>query len=168
MKCLKLFVMGIFLVTVVPVFSQISVGSNLAFPSGHWSDWGDEGFGVSASYEGAVHSKLNWSLSVGTLVFIGRNYDFGVTNAKYYNQIVVPITGGLKYYFLKESSGFYGAADLGLFFGNNNQGMKIGFSPGVGYRLKKFDFSLRANLISNLSYWGIRAAYTFPSKLNGK
>jgi hypothetical protein len=155
---------ALFVLAMTPAFSQFSGGLDLGIPSGDWSSGWGAGFGLSARYEAPIQSKLNWTASLGFLSFSGKTYNFGFGSAKFPSETIVPLTGGLKYYFQKSNSGVYGGADIGLFFGNNNAGTKFGFSPGLGYRLQKFDFAFRYNLVTDLSYWGIRAAYIFPGK----
>ncbi len=145
-------------------FAQFSVGPDLGIPSGSWSDWGDAGFGASARYEATIHANLNWTASLGLISFIGKSYNFRVPSATYTNEFLLPLTGGVKYYFQKANVGVYGAADAGIFFANNNQGTKVGFLPGLGYRSERFDFTFRYNLISDLSYWALRAAFIFPHR----
>ncbi len=151
-------------VAVAPAFAQFSAGPDLVFPHGSWSDWGDAGFGASVRYDATLRGKLNCTASLGFLAFIGKSYSFKVPAASYTNEMVMPLTGGIKYYFHNANRGVYGAADAGFFFSNNNQGVKFGLSPGFGYRIDRFDFSFRYSLITDLSYWGLRAAYIFSHK----
>jgi len=148
---------ALFVCALTPAFSQFSLGADVAFPSGDWSDYFGTGFGVSGRYEAAIQPKLNWTASIGFLSFSGKN-------SNTLTETVWPVTGGVKYYFQKSNGGVYGAADMGLFFGNNGAGTKFGFSPGIGYRLQKLDFAFRYNLVTDLSYWGLRVAYIFPGK----
>jgi hypothetical protein len=147
---------------VAPAFSQFTGGLDLAVPSGNWSNGWSAGFGVSGRYEAPVQDKLNWTASIGFLSFSGKTsmtiIGYAPGNGQpVYNSIsfpsetIVPITGGLKYYFQKSNSGFYGGLDIGLFIGNNGVSTKFGFSPALGYRLEKFDFTIRFNAVSDLN-----------------
>jgi hypothetical protein len=147
---------ALFAFALTPAFSQFSLGADVAFPTGNWSSNIGTGFGVSGRYEAAIQPKLNWSASIGFLSFSNKYSGTSPT--------IWPVTGGVKYYFQKSNGGVYGAADMGLFFGNNGAGTKFGFSPGMGYRLQNLDFALRYNLVTDLSYWGLRVAYIFPGK----
>ena len=154
----KLLFSALFVLGVSPAFSQFSVGGDLAFPSGDWSNGWSTGLGLSGRYEAAIQPKLNWTASLGFLTFSGKT----VIGSKLPSETVIPLTGGIKYYFQKSNSGVYGAADAGLFFLNNNQGTKFGISPGIGYRIEQVDFSLRYNVVTDFSYWGLRVAYIIP------
>jgi hypothetical protein len=149
---------ALFVFAMTPAFSQFSAGLDLAFPNGGWSNAWGTGFGISGRYEAAIQPKLNWTASIGFLSFSGKN---GNTNTA---ATIVPLIGGVKYYFQKSNAGVYGAADMGLFFPNHGGNTKFGFSPGLGYRLPKFDFAFRYNLVTDLSYWNLRVAYIFPGK----
>jgi hypothetical protein len=153
-KIYKLLLPALFVFAITPAFSQFSAGLDVAFPNGSWSDYWGTGFGASLRYEAPIQTKLNWSASIGFLSFSAKNNNYS-------NETIWPVTGGLKYYFQKSNVGPYGAADMGLFFGNNGAGTKFGFTPGIGYRLQRFDFAFRYNLVTDLSYWGLRAAFIF-------
>jgi hypothetical protein len=170
----KLLFSALFVFAAAPAFSQFSAGLDLAVPNGNWStDWG-VGFGVSGRYEAPIQDKLNWTASAGFLSFSGKSFTtivgFTGTGQPIYGSItapsitIIPVTGGIKYYFQESNKGFYGAADIGFFIANQGVGTKFGFSPGVGYRLEKFDFAFRFNAVSDINYVGVRAAYIFPGK----
>ena len=167
----------LFAFAVAPAFSQFTGGLDLAIPSGSWSDGWSVGIGASARYEQEIQDKLNWTASVGFVSFAGKSYTTLVGydpitfkpiygSEKYSSVTVIPVTGGIKYYFQESNAGFYGAADIGFFIasGGGASNTKFGFSPGIGYRLEKFDFTFRYNAVSDVNYLGLRAAYIFPSK----
>jgi hypothetical protein len=154
---MKKIVLSMFLATAAlgSAFSQgnFSAGLELGLPLGAFSDFYNVGFGVNGRYEAPIQSKLNWTVTAGFLSFGSR---FGSSFT------LIPLQGGLKYYFQRANSGVYGNADLGLFFGSsNNSETKFGFSPGFGYRSGKFDLLGRFNVVSNLNYFSLRAAYVF-------
>lgn len=136
-------------------FSQgnFSAGLELGLPLGSFSDFYNLGFGVNGRYEARIQNKLNWTVTAGFV-------SFGSKGGSSFT--LIPLQGGLKYYFQKSNSGIYGNADLGLFFGSsNNSETKFGFSPGFGYRSGRFDLLGRFNVVSNLNYFSLRAAYVF-------
>jgi hypothetical protein len=159
-KICKLLFSALFVFAITPAFSQFSAGLDLGFPSGSWSDGWGVGVGVSGRYEAQIQPNLNWTASLGFISFSGKT----VAGNKLSSETIVPVQGGVKYYFQKSNSGVYGGADIGLWFANNNAGTKFGFSPGIGYRLPQFDFAFRYNVVTDISYWGLRAAYIFPGK----
>ena len=153
---------ALFVFAITPAFSQFSAGLNLGLPSRTWSSYESVGFGIDVRYEAPIQDKLNWTASAGFLSFAGKSYGGGN-----YNSITaIPVIGGVKYYFQESNAGFYGAGDIGLVFLSSSGGSenRFVFSPGVGYRLEKFDFSFRYNAMSDFNYVGLRAAYIFPSK----
>jgi hypothetical protein len=174
---LKFLLSVLFAFAIAPAFSQFTGGIDLAIPSGSWSDGWGAGFGVSARYEKEIQDKLNWTASAGFVSFSGKSFTtivgFNPTTGqpiygteKYSSVTVIPVTGGIKYYFQESNTGFYGAADIGFFIasGGGSSSTKFGFSPGIGYRLEKFDFTFRYNAVSDVNYLGLRAAYIFTGK----
>lgn len=162
----KLLFSALFVFALTPAFSQFSAGFNLGIPSGNWSNGYGIGFGVDGRYEAPIQDKLNWTASLGYFSFAGKTYQgFSFSSIS-----AVPVVGGIKYYFQQSNKGFYGAADLGLYFlsasysGANGSTTRFGFAPALGYRMDKFDFSLRYNAVTDFSYMGLRAAYIFPGK----
>ncbi len=157
--------------------AQFSVGAELGLPAGNFSNSSNPGIGASVRYDASLGDKLNWTASAGFLVFGGRTYLGGA----YGNFSIIPLVGGVKYYFVKANEGVYAAADLGLNIINYsvaypNQGngngvtfgsantARIGFAPGIGYRIASWDFTGRINVMSDFTYPGVRAAYVFGSK----
>ena len=157
--------------------AQFSVGAELALPAGNFSNSSNPGIGASIRYDANLVEKLNWTASAGFLVFGGKTYLGGA----YGNFSIIPLVGGVKYYFMEANEGPYAAADLGLNIinysvANPNQGngngvtfgsastARIGFAPGIGYRVGSWDFTGRINVMSDFTYPGVRAAYVFRSK----
>lgn len=144
---------------------EFSGGLDLAIPNGSWSDGYGVGFGLSARYEAPIQDKLNWTASLGFISFSGKTSTYSVLGNTFTisnpSITLIPVTGGIKYYFSEANAGFYGAADLGFFIANEGIGTKFGFSPGVGYKVNKLDFTFRFNAVSDINYLGLRAAYIF-------
>ncbi len=148
-------------------FSQFSAGLEIGLPIGSFSDGSNVGFGGSVRYDGAIQDKLNWTATGGFLSFGVKDLGYGSSGST----TMIPIMGGVKYYFTETNKGLYAGADLGLVFaslsvstgfGNfSTSETKFGFTPGIGYRMGQFDFAARFNLVSDLNYMGIRAAYVF-------
>lgn len=159
----KLVFTSLFVLAVAPAFSQFSAGVDLALPNGDWSTYLGTGIGLSGRYEAQIQDKFNWTASAGFLSFSGKSGYSGTFT-------IIPITGGVKYYFQEENAGFYVAADLGIYFRSASAGgvstsdNKIGIAPGVGYRVSTWDFAFRLNSVSDSNYLGLRAAYVFGGK----
>lgn len=161
--------------------AQFSGGLEVGLPMGTFSDVAKVGFGASVKYEASIKDKLSWTGSAGFLSFGGNSFTVGTISGEYGSVSVIPIIGGIKYYFNEASNGLYASADLSINFisysvlypnsGNGNgyttgtaSTSRIGFAPGIGYRTGNWDFSGRFNLVSDFNYLGIRAAYIFGSK----
>jgi len=161
-KVSKILFVALFTFAVAPAFSQLSAGLDLGIPNGDWSNVEGLGLGFSLKYEAPIQDKLNWTVSGGFLSFSGKTYQGFKAN----NITIIPFTGGVKYYFQKSNDGIYAMADLGVYFasGSGNSTNRVGFTPGIGYRVKQFDFTFKLNLVSDFNYVGLRAAYVFPTK----
>lgn len=155
----KLVFTALFVFAIAPAFAQFSAGVDVGIPNGDWSNFEGLGLGLSLKYEAPIQDKLNWTASGGFLSFSGKTYQGFKAN----NITAVPFTGGVKYYFQKANDGFYASGDLGVYFfsGNGNSTNRVGFSPGIGYRVNQFDLSFKLNLVSDFNYVGLRAAYVF-------
>lgn len=165
----------IFLATLVTclvssgAFAQFSAGLELGLPLGDFGDLAKMGFGASVRYDKEIQDKLSWTATGGFLSY--SNKDQGGTSISG-STTMIPIMGGVKYYFNESNNGLYAGADLGLVFASfsadipgfgsySTSETKFGFAPGVGYRVSSFDFSARFNLVSDLNSLGFRAAYVF-------
>jgi hypothetical protein len=163
----KLLFAALFVLGVTPAFSQFSAGLEIGLPQGNWADAVATGFGASLRYEAPIQDKLNWTASAGYLSFGSKDLGGGYKGTG----SVVPIVGGVKYYFTEANAGFYVGADLGFYMASfklENSGVSasssktyFGIAPGVGYRVSQFDFSFRYNSAGDASYMGLRAAYCF-------
>jgi hypothetical protein len=164
---MKKVILSVFFVAVAfsAAFSQgnFSAGLELALPLGTFSDAVGIGFGATARYEAPIQDKLSWMGTTGFVSFTGKTITIpGFGSIKSDGGTLIPIQGGVKYYFQEASNGFYASGELGVFiFTGTGSETKFGFSPGVGYRLEKFDFSGRFQIISNANYLGARVAYVF-------
>lgn len=150
-------------------FAQVSLGPEIALPIGDFSTGYNTGFGGTLRYDKTIDENLSWTVSAGYLSFgyKANPAGYSITTS------IIPVNGGVKYYFEGSNTGFYGAADLGFFFVNTSASgttsssaseTKFGLAPGIGYRLQKFDIAGRYNIVSNANFFNIRIAYVFPSK----
>ena len=142
---------------------KFSGGLELGLPTGAISDFVGIGFGLSGRYEAPIQDKLNWIATAGFVSYSGKDYNFGGFTVKGSSVTLIPLQGGIKYYFQESDNGFYGSAELGLFIasGSGSSSTKFGFSPGIGYRTGNFDISGRYNVVADFNTFGIRAAYIF-------
>jgi hypothetical protein len=169
-KFSKLVFTALFVLAVAPAFSQFSAGLDLGFPNGSWSSGWSTGIGATIRYEAPIQDKLNWTASAGYMSFGGKSLGgYSLPSLS-----IIPITGGVKYYFQETGTGFYAAGDIGFWIASvaassqlgtpSSSKTNFGFAPGVGYRVKQFDFTFRFNAVSDYNYLGLRAAYVFASK----
>lgn len=158
-KSLLVFAFSFFAVT--GAFAQFSAGVDLNLPMGTFGDVAGLGFGASVRYDGAINDNLSWTAGLGYLSFSGKDYTipgFGTISGTSFG--VLPIQGGVKYYFTESNAGFYGGLDIGMWIGTGTgSSSEFGFSPGVGYRVSSFDIGARYNIVSNLNNLGFRIAY---------
>jgi hypothetical protein len=138
-------------------------------PQSDFSTSYNTGFGATVRYDKKINENLSWTATGGFLTY-GVKTNSSISSGSF---SIIPINGGLKYFFQGGQSGFYGAADLGLFFLHSSfstgfgrfsdSATKFGISPGVGYRIPQFDFSFRYNAVPNANYLNIRIAYVLKS-----
>lgn len=141
---------------------RFSVGAELALPSGDWSDAVGLGIGGSVRYEAPINDNLSWLATAGYISFTEKDdsgFKFGM----------LPLQGGLKYYFTESFNGFYAGADLGFhiafvkfdFLGEeiSDNSTEFSFAPSAGYHLGSLDISARYQIISDANYIGFRVAY---------
>jgi hypothetical protein len=142
-------------------FSQFSAGIEAGMSTSSYSDIERLGTGASLRYERPFQEKLSLTCAVGFLSFTEKVRDGFPTGNK-----IVPISGGVKYYFSESGKRFYAAADLGLSFISyaGTKDTRLGFSPGIGYRTNRWDFTGRLNAMSQANYYGLRVAYVFKLK----
>jgi hypothetical protein len=143
---------------------RFSLGAELALPMGDFGDFSGIGFGGTVRYEAPINDNLNWTGTAGYIGF-GEKDDSGLKIS------IIPIQGGLKYYFTESFNGFYGGADLGVnivkakfdFAGESysDSETKFGFAPQIGYHLSALDISARYQIIADFDYVGFRIAYVF-------
>jgi hypothetical protein len=150
--------------------NKISVGADLAIPTGDLSLISSLGYGGSINGEFNVAGSLNLTGSVGYLSFAYKKdikEFFEQSGAKLDNQAGIPVKAGGKYYFGKF---FYGAAELGASFSTGeDSATAFVYAPSVGvsYPLANknaIDLGVRYESWSNegtSSFIGVRAAYSF-------
>ncbi len=166
-----IFSLSFVVLSIGAAFSQdgkFSGGLELALPLGSAADAVGLGFGLTARYEAPIQDKLNWMATAGFITFGGKDYKFYNPFTQTFETLssgsstLIPIQGGVKYFFQESDNGFYGSGELGLFIGTGTgSSSKFGFSPGIGYRTGNLDFSARFNIIDTFNNLGVRAAYIF-------
>ncbi|MBS1981492.1 MAG: hypothetical protein JST74_10015 [Bacteroidetes bacterium] len=146
---------------------KFSAGAELGLPMGNFGDAANVGIGASARYEAPIQDKLNWIANLGYLHF-GAKGSNSTVSASYG---MIPIQGGVKYYFDKSYSGFYAGANLGFtivsasvssgVYSGSSSSTYFSFAPGAGYHLSNLDFGASFQIVSNANYFNIRVAYVF-------
>ncbi|MFM9838794.1 MAG: hypothetical protein ACKVOQ_11055 [Cyclobacteriaceae bacterium] len=176
----KIILSVLFIVTVFgAAFSQdgrFSGGLELGLPVGNFSDIANIGFGASGRYEAPIQDKLNWTGTIGFLSFGGKS----ISGFSYGSSTIIPIQGGIKYYLTESFNGFYVGGELGFSIatfsvpsfntgfgtvgGGSTSATRFSIAPGAGYHLGNLDFSARFQVVSDLNYFNIRAAYVLGGK----
>ena len=147
---------------------SFSVGPELGFATGTFSQTHSLGIGGSAQAEYYIMDKLKGTATIGLLAYLGKSYNSSATNAA---QTIIPIRVGAKYFL---SGGFYGGAQLGMAILGNwapNKGGAFAYSPlMLGYEFKtKSNKSVDAvikydgytSAYGTIGAFGARLAYVF-------
>lgn len=146
-----------------------NAGVELGLPLGDFSDIYSLGVGATVQANYQLNPKIDLTLNTGYLNYFGKK--IGATNVNYGNLGVIPVLAGARYWLTEN---IYGAAQLGISFWsingtasatNASSENNFTWSPAIGYRVSKFDISLKYNSInaseSSLNSLGLRAAYNF-------
>ena len=149
---------------------RFSVGPELSLPIGSFSDGANVGFGGSLRYETPIDANLTWMVTAGYLSYSFKNIPSGFTSSS----SIIPVMGGVKYYFTENFNGFYASGALGLSFlkasftgpsvSVSSSETKFTFAPGIGYHIANIDFSGSFQLVSDANSLNIRVAYVFGAK----
>lgn len=157
----------------ISLFAQkqgISIGGNVYFPVGDWSDYANTGWGGSATYEHQLSKEVAGVLYSGYTTFSG---DVGS------DVTIVPLLVGAKFYFTPKWD-WYLAGMLGVDFITADVSTTIGgqtystsassteFAGNInfGYEVKTsdkgaVDISAGFVYVDQFSYFGMRLAYIF-------
>lgn len=142
-------------------FYKINAGAEVALPMGNFSNLSSFGFGASGKVYYGLNEEMSITGSLGYLNFPTKESEFsgGVS--------MIPLMFGFDYDF----GGFYVEPRIGFnftkvtikFMGHSASAneTKFGLGLGGGYRYDVWDFSLHYNMIDQLGYIGLRAAYSF-------
>ena len=142
---------------------RFSVGPELSFASGSFSDSHSIGIGGTAQAEVSLQEHLYGTATFGLISYNGKSSGAGY---KYKGETILPLRVGVKYFL---SGGIYGAAQLGVGFLNNGGGTAFAYSPQIGYEFKtKSDKALDATFKydgyskdGTIGAIGFRLAYVF-------
>ncbi|MES2893318.1 MAG: hypothetical protein V4725_14935 [Bacteroidota bacterium] len=144
---------------------KFSVGAELGFASGSFSNTHSIGTGVTAQAEYQLAEKLRATATTGFLVYAGKSQG---TNLKNTAQTIIPIRGGIKYFL---AGGAYVGAQSGLaILGSYDKNVSFAYSPLLGYEFmtksgKSLDATLKYDAYSGsngtIGAIGVRLAYVF-------
>lgn len=144
---------------------RFSVGPELSFALGSFSNSHSIGIGGSAQAEISLQEHLYGTATFGVIAYNGKSIPN--TNSTTKMQIIIPLRVGAKYFL---SGGIYVAAQMGVGFLNNYYtGTSFSYSPQIGYEFKtKSDKALDATFKyegyskdGTLGAIGFRLAYIF-------
>jgi hypothetical protein len=142
---------------------KFSVGPELGFPTGSFSDSHSFGIGVTGQVEISLQEHLYGTITGGVMSYNGKSSGAGF---KYKGTTVVPLRVGVKYFL---SGGIYTALQVGVGFLNNGLGTAFAYSPQIGYEFKnkndkKIDATFKYDAYSKdgtIGAIGFRLAYIF-------
>ena len=112
-----------------PAF-RFSLGPELSFATGSFSETHSIGIGGSVQAEVSMKEHLYGTATFGIMAYNGKSSGVGY---KYKGETIVPLRVGVKYFF---SGGIYGAAQVGVAFLNNSGGTAFAYSPQLGYEFR--------------------------------
>ncbi len=163
--------------------NYLGIGANLALPMGTFGDVAGVGIGGTASFEMEFTPNITGIATAGYLSFGGKDFT-GPYYSYSYGYSDIPIMAGAKYYFTPGTA-LYGIAQIGFqifnanytttstipgfeysFSGSSGSSTEFAFAIGAGYEVPvgakgAIDLTGTFNIVSNLNYIGIRAAYRF-------
>jgi len=141
---------------------RLSLGVEVAQPTGDFGDFVGTGIGGSLRYEMPLLGKLGIGLTAGYIAFGGDN-DGPTWN-------LIPIQAFGKFYLGENQGGLYGQVDLGVHSTSVEDAdgeTNASWALGLGYHMSKLDLGVRWQSVEGdktLSYVGLRAAYVFGSR----
>src|SRR5665647_929674 len=108
---------------------KFSVGPELSFATGSFSNTHSIGFGATIQAEVFLQEHLYGTATTGIIFYNGKS--IVGTNTKQKGLAIIPLRVGAKYFL---AGGVYGAAQIGLgFFSNYEKGTAFAYSPQLGY-----------------------------------
>lgn len=113
---------------------KFSVGPELGFATGSFSNTHSIGFGATIQAEVSLQEHLYGTATTGIIIYNGKS--IAGTNTKQKSLTIIPVRVGAKYFL---SGGVYGAAQIGVAFLSNNalyNGTAFAYSPQLGYEFK--------------------------------
>lgn len=147
-----------------PAF-KFSLGPELSFASGSFSNTHSIGIGATVQAEVSLQEHLYGTATFGIISYNGKSVAY--TGTKTTGQIIIPLRIGAKYFL---SGGVYGAAQIGVGFLNNfYSGTSFAYSPQIGYEFntksgKALDVTFKYDGYSKngtIGAIGFRVAYIF-------
>lgn len=147
-----------------PAF-KFSLGPELGFASGSFSNTHSIGIGATVQAEVSLQEHLYGTATFGIISYNGKSVAY--TGTKTTGQIIIPLRIGAKYFL---SGGVYGAAQIGVGFLNNfYSGTSFAYSPQIGYEFntksgKALDVTFKYDGYSKngtIGAIGFRVAYIF-------
>lgn len=153
---------------------KVSIGAELAFPTGDLATSYGFGYGVSAQGEYNVLPNLNATISGGYLELayskLYKDLWQPWLDYKLKNTVVYPVKAGAKYYFGKR---YYSAAEVGAAItSEEGRATALSFAGGFGTSIaispkSSVDVGARYEVWSmngTTTFIGVRAAYSFGLK----
>ena len=145
-----------------PAF-KFSLGPELGFASGAFSNTHSIGIGATVQAEVSLQEHLYGTATFGVISYNGKSSGVGY---KYKGETIIPLRVGAKYFL---SGGIYGALQAGVGFLNNGGGTAFAYSPQIGYEFntksgKALDATFKYDGYSKngtLGAIGFRVAYIF-------
>jgi hypothetical protein len=129
---------------------KFSIGGEFGAVTGNLQSNYSLGIGPTVQIEYKINDAFSATLQPGVLLLVGKAIPGRDYKAK--SQTILPVLGGVKYYFMPK---FFGAAQIGaaIFTTSGNNGTRFAFSPAAGYKVNdKFEVSLKYTGFIGQSY----------------
>jgi|GEM_PF-1077322 len=101
--------------------ASVGLWSGLAFPTGHYGDIYDTGFGFAGSFEFRLNPGLGLTASVGNFRWslteiVPDQFGLGFEEEYKSSLSTIPVLGGIRYYVLPDGFSPYAFAEVGIHF----------------------------------------------------
>lgn len=154
--------------------SRFSAGLEIVVPTGMFANVSGTSFGASFRLEKLASDNLAGEGTFGFVILAQKTLDEGILGTYKYSGSMLPVYGGVKYYFMEDHLGFYAHAMLGFTVFNittevtpapymNNIGVvyfpaspsnssasstSLSIAPGIGYALTNVDIGMSYQVVS--------------------
>ena len=147
---------------------SFSVGAELGFATGSFSNTHSIGTGATVQAELYVQENLKATATFGVLAYLGKSTTIANVKYKFPGQTIIPLRVGGKYFL---AGGIYAGLQTGVgFLTGHSDNVAFAYSPLIGYEFKTnsdksidatFKYDGYSGADGSIGALGIRLAYVF-------